>query len=1186
MNFSNHRNYYSLPKTLRFELKPQGKTLEHIKERDIINSDEKKYNDSFKVKKLLDEFYCEVIESILNQTSLKAEDLNEYFDNIEDKKKLKVVSKNLKESITKEFKKNDLAKNITSSKVLNDLNLNLETSGRTEDIEVLNQFKKYSTYFMNFFESRRFILTGLEVGSISHRLIEENLVTYINNLNVFKKILNSDLAEELKKYNLLPFFNDLSSYNLVLTQEGIDKYNLCISEKANEDGSKIQGINEIINLYNQKNKTKYQFLTQLKKLILSERKTLSFVLDKIETMDEVFVLINDYIDKADLSNPFIENTNLDNIYINNNHIYINNISKEGFDNWSYIKDKINEDYQLNIDSKINNKTFINKRKKYLKNIKFYSVKYLNELTNKDLFEKFHEITEQNILKIKDSYALYEKLDLSNTKELKTDAKTISVIKDLLDSLKYHYDFLKMFNISGTVEEVKDPDFYKIFDDCFSTQIEIVRLYNKVRNFITSKPFSQEKFKLNFNSPTLLNGWDLNKEKDYLGVMLRKTNEKVNPAGTNEFSYYLGIIIDKTIFDIENDNINTNKYYEKMEYKLFPGPNKQLPRMFISAKEYNEALNQDFKEKYLARKHTKDKLDKEFLAEYIEYMQTMLKERYPTDFEFNFRDPSNYEQVDHFYREVENQAYNIKFKRFNQDYIDKCVDEGKLYLFEIYSKDFSEFSKGLPNNQTIYFNNLFSEQNLEEKQVRLNGGGEIFYRRKSIPYIETHPANEAIINKTIGYEKKTSTFPYAIAKDKRYSSDKFFFHFPITLNAVNSNINNINSIINNDISNIEHVIGIDRGERNLLYVVITDLKGNIVKQYNLNEIINEHNEKKYPVNYHALLDAREKKLLEERKSWQTIDTIKELKDGYISQVVNKIKELIFEYNAIVVLENLNFGFKNSRKKVEKQVYQKFETQLIKKLNYIIDKKDINACLNAIQLSNPISTLDKVGNQSGVVFYIPAWNTSNIDPTTGFVNLLFGFKYINETESKEFISKLKDIRYNGNYYEFDIDFNDYNFTYKETKKDWTLCSYGTRIENFRNEEKNSSWDSREIDLTEKFNKLFNEYNINLSSIKNSMLAINQPAFYKEFTYLFKLMLQIRNSKKDTLEDYILSPVKNSSGEFFDSRIASKSLPNDADANGAYNIARKGIILIERIKTTPVGERIDYQITNEEYLQNLQK
>ena len=45
--------------------------------------------------------------------------------------------------------------------------------------------------------------------------------------------------------------------------------------------------------------------------------------------------------------------------------------------------------------------------------------------------------------------------------------------------------------------------------------------------------------------------------------------------------------------------------------------------------------------------------------------------------------------------------------------------------------------------------------------------------------------------------------------------------------------------------------------------------------------------------------------------------------------------------------------------------------------------------------------------------------------------------------------------------------------------------------------------------------------------------------------------------------ISPVKNAKGYFYDSRVVDKTLPIDADANGAYNIARKGLMLIEQIK-----------------------
>ena len=52
---------------------------------------------------------------------------------------------------------------------------------------------------------------------------------------------------------------------------------------------------------------------------------------------------------------------------------------------------------------------------------------------------------------------------------------------------------------------------------------------------------------------------------------------------------------------------------------------------------------------------------------------------------------------------------------------------------------------------------------------------------------------------------------------------------------------------------------------------------------------------------------------------------------MSHIIHRIATLILEYNAIVILEDLNFGFKRGRFKVEKQVYQKFEKTLIDMLN---------------------------------------------------------------------------------------------------------------------------------------------------------------------------------------------------------------------------------------------------------------
>ena len=59
-------------------------------------------------------------------------------------------------------------------------------------------------------------------------------------------------------------------------------------------------------------------------------------------------------------------------------------------------------------------------------------------------------------------------------------------------------------------------------------------------------------------------------------------------------------------------------------------------------------------------------------------------------------------------------------------------------------------------------------------------------------------------------------------------------------------------------------------------------------------------------------------------------------------------------------------------------------------------------------------------------------------------------------------------------------------------------------------------------------------------------------------------MRNSNAQTGEDYIISPVKADDGTFFDSRNQlslgkEAKLPIDADANGAYHIALKGLYLL---------------------------
>lgn len=82
-------------------------------------------------------------------------------------------------------------------------------------------------------------------------------------------------------------------------------------------------------------------------------------------------------------------------------------------------------------------------------------------------------------------------------------------------------------------------------------------------------------------------------------------------------------------------------------------------------------------------------------------------------------------------------------------------------------------------------------------------------------------------------------------------------------------------------------------------------------------------------------------------------------------------------------------------------------------------------------------------------------------------------------------------------------------------------------------------------------------------------------------------MRNSNATTGEDYIISPVKNEDGTFFDSRKEKElgdtsKLPIDADANGAYHIALKGLLLLNRFNKTEESDlkKTDLKISDAEW------
>lgn len=1240
-DFNRFSNLYSLLKTLRFSLIPIGQTLKNIETSHLLDQDAERAVNYRKVKDLIDEYHKYFIETALGNFSLGREKLEEYdrYYNLsakdeEQKKHFDDVQTQLRKQISNHLKNDKGFNSLFSKEIIEEL---LPKFLKTEaDRSLVDGFKKFTTYFKGFHENRKNLYTEeAQPTAISYRLIHDNLPRFIDNIKCFNVFKAAGLVGELTAlYASLKVepgvatideMFQLNYYNKLLTERYIDIYNVVIGGKTVGESFKVKGLNELVNLYNQQQKDKNRRIPLFKPLlkqILSDRNTISWLPEQItednEALDsikkyyvelEVNVLNSRTQERLSLRQLLMDlrNYDLKKIYVD--YAMLPAISQQVYASWSFIYRALDVSFMENHPMKKGEtvEKYEERRDRYFKNKGAYSVAEVEEALSAqsvadggrfvDYFTCLGvgsgdgKATDDLFERVVTEYAEVKSLldsPYPDGKKLVQDKENVEKLKNLLDSIKALQHFISPLT-SAVGQADKDERFYGQLIPLWSVLEKITPLYNKVRNYLTRKPYSVEKIKLNFENSTLMNGWDVNKIRDNTTVILRKDGE-----------YFLAIMDKKhnKIFDAKN--IQTDgECYEKMDYKLLPGPNKMLPKVFFSTTRESEFNPSDHIKKIRENGSFK-KGNKFFSIEdchtLIDYYKACLsKHKDWKKFNFQFSETKTYKDISDFYREVETQGYMVSFSKIATSYINRMVNEGKLYLFKIYNKDFSPYSSGTPNLHTIYWKLLFDPRNLSNVVYELKGEAEVFYRKASLSYDRpTHPANQPIANKRENAVKKESVFAYDLVKDRRYTVDHFQLHVPIMLNFKSQRVTDINQMVNDYIQAADdlYIIGIDRGERNLLYLSLIDLHGHIVdgKQFSLNFVNG--------TDYHALLEKRECERQDARRSWQTIESIKELKEGYLSQVVRVVTDMMTRYHAIVVLENLNSGFKRGRQKVERQVYQKFEKMLIDKLNYWVDKKrtadEPGGALKAYQLTNPFVSFEKIGRQNGFLFYVPAWNTSKIDPVTGFVNL-FDTRYESVAKSQAFFAKFNSISYNHGAGLFEFAFHYSNFTGKGegTRDDWTICSYGERIEKYQN--KAGYWNTRNICLTEELKKLFECYGVSLDQdLKDAVCRQNKKGFFYNDQHdggaplglmqLFKLMLQMRNSEPHTNIDYLISPVADERGHFYDSREAGDDLPKDADANGAYNIARKGLWYVRKIKEN--GSLMDMKLTNKEWLKFAQE
>ncbi len=1246
---------YSISQTMKFELKPIGATAERLEASGLLKQDFKRAEDYPKVKEFLDGKHKLFLQKTLSQiTDLNWQPLADALDTFQmdssQRKALENKQSEYRKKIIDRIKADDdyemLVKDSTPSKLFK-----LEIEQNPEVLAEVKTFERFACYFKGYQENRANIYSAeAQQTSAAHRSVNDNFTKFATAVKIFNSriALCGDLMRDIEAHSDLEgqdistMFR-VSSYNLFLPQGGIDLFNRIVSD-----------INYVINQYRQQHpeipSRELPFLPPLFKQILSDRER-AFSVNEFEDGAAVcealrkFVTQNQHVqihgEEVDLFSSlrgvFAALKNTDDLFIDASEL--DKISMRTTGRWDAFRDLL-EGYAA--------RTFKtqSERTKYC-NQEVFNFRDLNAWASMrgdvdgsiaadwlDYWRKTGELFEKESKMRRDVAAVADKQDPT----LREHQDDVNTIKDYLDTVQELLHILKPLAVGA--EYGGDLDLQGIIQEHYDKLADVIPLYNRTRNFMTRKITETGKVKLMFDNPTLADGWDSNKELANTAVILLRDG-----------AYFLGIMDPKNKTDFTKlVGDGSGPCYRKMVYKLLPGPNKMLPKVFFSKKNIDYYNPSDrLLEQYKSGAHLKgEHFDLHFCHQLIDFFKASIA-KHPdwSKFGFVFSDTASYDGIDKFYREIANQGYKITFADIPAVAVEKLVDDGKLFLFRIWSKDFAPGVTGTPNKFTLYWKALFDPRNLADVVFKLNGEAELFYREPPIKnQVQRHRKGEKLVNRTIVTDinaGKAVRIPidekvyyeifryvngrldeplsqeaaallekrlnwtsgmrfedtlgklvvkeakFELVKDKRFTERKYLFHVPITINfKADDKAAKFNDAVREFLhDNPEvNIIGIDRGERNLIYLVLMDRQGHILEQRSFNIVGG--------VDYQEKLNDREKARDLARKNWSEIGKIKDLKAGYLSGVIHEIAKMMVRHNAIVVMEDLNTGFKRGRIRIEKQVYQKFERALIEKLNYLVfkdtaDPKAPGGVLNGYQLTDKFESFKKLGKQCGFIFYVPAWCTSKIDPVTGFVDF-FGSKYLryeSAAKTKSFFSKFGSVRYIAaeNLFEFAFDYKKFTDKCEGSKTAWRVCSFGDRLESFK--DASGYWTARKVIPSAEFKTLFERAGIGLyGELLPRILehSESQTDFWYELLRLFKLTMQMRNSRSNSTapeDDYIISPVRGENGKFFDSRNAGPDQPGDADANGACNIARKGIWLVERIR-----QELDTKMTQKDWLQFVQR
>jgi len=1232
--FDSFTHKYALSKTLRFELVPVHGTenlLKVFKQDKWVDDNYHKIKYYFDL--LHREFinvalgdtkfdietlkkYQRLIEG-LKKTAKKSDDGKKLVNDIElFEEKLRKILVTQLDNVGKEWKKDFVNRGVSLKKdgvailaekgVLDILKLKFVSmpvdDENVPDLSVVDVDGKVSNLFAAFDKSfgrlenyttskKNLYVPEDKTTSVANRVVNENLRRFVENAIQFDEAKTAYRATGFSEIEQQLLFQT-KFYNNYLSQAGIDAYNTVIGD-----------LNKKINEYKQ---TKLDQFAPLHKQIMSKRDKAEMDIE-IEDDADVYRTLQELQNLGEGKLPLVKQLmnelwsgkyDFEKIYIKNTAI--NTISNKWFGTWDAIRDAINfangkKKSRKTIDSdalpKLPDLVPIAALKSALNDVDVdrdalfrdvYKDEYKSAKSNFDAFlsiwkkewEACVEEYERSAQEVSEMMQKghYRKDNEQQIEKMHTFCEAARAIQQMMKYLSLEKGYKPIVPAQGY-----DKSFYNQHEK-WCQEYPASKYFDAFRNYLTKKTHlgrllfpslnnddkeqrhqlskrktdGAEKINLNFGEGALLKNWS--KTRDTKGDLNFEGHGTLLKIDT---SYHLLISKKAKVLNYQRNESMKAAPDEKDQITVYDM--QQLSFKTFAGRGYVS----EYKMKYSTDPNVIEHTKKWILKRYQKVSGLM---------EIAQKTYASKKDLEKDITEALSDYYEVKNVSIKRTYLDEALRSEGAYLFRIESKDLSQdVVHKTPNLHTRYFELMLDENS--GSAIKMNGGGAAVFFRPN------QELNKEIIKDASGsvidakgdrpiYHKRR--YIEERSKDGEQVGGKLFLHVPFTLNfgAKDKSINReMLQCIAVDKKHKEiKIIGIDRGEKHLAYMAMIDQDGKLLDSGPLDGKL--PNDRTYLQKLEEVAGNRD----EARKKWKTIQGIKELKSGYISQVVHTLTDMMIKNNAVLVFEDLSIGFKRGRQKIEQQVYQKLELAIAKKLNYLVNKSAPEGSnghyLQGYQLTPEIKTPKDIGKQCGALFYVSPAYTSLTCPKCGFrKNTKFQYETIDQ--AKELIEKCK----------LRIEECDKGYEVKyvlENKNSYKLYSDVTRVhwhkkgtdyaKNRGNGEEvietTSFGVSKRYNITECLKSVLNNVvdDIGTKSVytTDELTIPNNSNFYRNLFRYLDLLLQSRNSISGTDKDYIECPHC-----LFHSDNGFCGHEWNGDANGAYNIARKGLLTIRKVQ-----------------------